>query len=129
MAGWWAAERPITRSSALINLAIGVACALAVWFGWEIGLGQISGIYLGYYAVLLGAYAVFGLQLGADGKRARPVRLAADIGNWLGLAGFAVLGLVVYDPAETGPLFTFGVFAVVVVVTSVVKHLRSPRAA
>lgn len=125
--GWWIAERPIARASLLTNLAIGVLCGLAAWFEWEIGLGAMTRVYLGYYAVLLGVYALLGAQVGSDGRRARPLRLAADIGNWLGLAGFAVLGLVAYDPQETGPLFTFTVFLVVVVGISVVKHLRQPR--
>jgi hypothetical protein len=127
LGGWWEAERPIPRMSVLVNLAIAAVCGVAAWFEWEVGLGEMTRIFLGYYAVLLGAYAVFGWQLGDDGRRARPVRLAADIGNWMGLAGFAVLGLAAYDPVETGPLYTFIVFAVVVVAISVAKYFRVSR--
>ena len=127
--GWWRAERPIVRSSVIVNLAIALFCGLAAWFQWDVGLGAMTRVYLGYYAVLLGVYALIGVQLGADGRRARPLRLAADIGNWLGLAGFAILGLVLYDPTETGPLATFVGFFVVVAGSSVVKHLRTPKPA
>jgi len=125
--GWWTAERPIVRASVLVNLAIAVVCALAAWFAWDVGLGAMTRVYLGYYAALLGAYALLGAQIGADGRRARPLRLAADIGNWLGLAGFAIIGLTVYDPRETGPVATFTAFLVAVVTISVIKHVRTTR--
>ena len=106
---WWRRRDLISPRNGWINLAIGGGCAVCVLLGSDLGLGTVGRWYLGYFAVVLLAWGVLAVRLGRVADAARPLRIGGDILGWIGLIGFAVVGLLL-DPSEYPALITLAAF-------------------
>ena len=122
---WWSRRDPVPTRSGWVNAGIGAACGACALLDFRLGLESLGRWYLGYFAVMLIGWGVAAVRLGREAAVARPLRLAGDILGWIGLIGFAVIGLLL-SPAEYAALITVVGFAAAVVVIAVVGR-RSRR--
>ena len=116
---WWRRRDPVPARSGRVNAAIGAVCGVCALLDVRLGLESLGRWYLGYFAVVLIGWGVAAVRLGREASVARPLRLAGDILGWVGLIGFAVMGLLL-NPAEYPALITVVGFAAAVVMIAVV---------
>ena len=118
---WWSSDRPLGRSYALINVVVGAVFLVVAALDINLGLGSYARwLFLLPFGGIPLACGLLALRFGANGRTARPIRLAGDIGLWSLMALFSVLALLRDDP-EYGPLLTLLAFLVVTVVGAVVN--------
>ena len=122
--GWWVRDRVVSARDGWANVAIGVACGLCALLDVRLGLESLGRWYLGYFAVVLVGWGLVAARRGRKPGVRRPLRLAGDVLGWVGLIGFAVVGLLL-DPPEYPALITVVGFAVAAAIIAVVKARRS----
>ncbi len=118
---WWASERPLGRTYALVNVVVGAIFLVVAALDIDLGMGSYARwlfvLPFGGIPLICGLLA---LRFGADGRTARPIRLAGDIGLWALMSLFSFLALLRDDP-EYGPLFTLLAFLLVTVIGAVLS--------
>ena len=123
---WWTRRDPVPARSGWVNAGIGATCGACALLDVRLGLESLGRWYLGYFAVVLIGWGVAAVRLGREAAVARPLRLAGDGLGWIGLIGFAAIGLSL-DPPEYPALVTVIGFGLAVVMIAVVGR-RTGRA-
>ena len=115
---WWSSERPLGRTYALVNIVVGAVFLVMAALDIDLGLGSYARwlfvLPFGGIPLVCGLLA---LRFGADGRTARPIRLAGDIGLWSLMTLFSALALLRDDP-EYGPILTLLAFLVVTAIST-----------
>ncbi len=118
---WWTSERLLGRVYAMVNIVVGAVFLVVASLDLDLGLGSYARwlfvLPFGGIPLVCGLLA---LRYGGNGRTARPIRLAGDIGLWALMGLFSVLALLRDDP-EFGPLLTLLAFLVVTITSATVN--------
>lgn len=127
---WWRRPKPLSARTARANILVGVACLVLAALDVRLGLGSYGRWLLALpFGLLPLGWGLAALRFGGRTATARPLRLAGDLLLWFGMVVFALLGLFAADEAETGPLLTLVVFAVVTLAVALAGLRRDRREA